>query len=128
MLLLRIFPILKGLARKTLLLITATLASGIAYAEGELPDRQTELPAVEKPQDNKYLVPRDLVDIPAGEFGDKVKLGYSLFVDSQQMRGEYVGNEQNCVNCHMQAGMKPNAAPLREHTWPTLLTVRKTTR
>ena len=57
---------------KTLLLITATLASGIAYAEGELPDRQTELPAVEKPQDNKYLVPRDLVDIPAGEFGDKL--------------------------------------------------------
>mgnify|MGYP000170966384 CR=1 FL=1 len=65
---------------KTLLLITATLASGIAYAEGELPDRQTELPAVEKPQDNKYLVPRDLVNIPAGEFGDKVKQGYSLFV------------------------------------------------
>ncbi|MEZ8279162.1 c-type cytochrome [Vibrio splendidus] len=97
---------------KTLLLITATLASGIAYAEAELPDRQTELPAVEKPQDNKYLVPRDLVDIPTGEFGDKVKLGYSLFVDSQQMRGTFVGNEQNCVNCHMQAGMKPNAAPL----------------
>lgn len=97
---------------KTLLLITATLASGIAYAEAELPDRQTELPAVEKPQDNKYLVPRGLVDIPAGEFGDKIKLGYSLFVDSQQMRGTFVGNEQNCVNCHMQAGMKANAAPL----------------
>lgn len=57
---------------KTLLLITATLASGIAYAEAELPDRQTELPAVEKPQDNKYLVPRDLVDIPAGSLATKL--------------------------------------------------------
>lgn len=56
---------------KTLLLITATLASGIAYAEAELPDRQTELPAVEKPQDNKYLVPRGLVDIPAGNLVTK---------------------------------------------------------
>ena len=55
---------------KTLLLITATLASGIAYAEGELPDRQTELLAVEKPQDNKYLVPRDLVDIPGLSWGN----------------------------------------------------------
>lgn len=94
------------------LLLAAAFVVTSAHASNDLPDRQTELPAVAKEHDNKYLVPRELITIPEGEFGDKVKLGYSLFVDSQQMRGQYVGNEQNCVNCHMEAGMKANAAPL----------------
>ncbi|MDK9739499.1 c-type cytochrome [Vibrio sp. D404a] len=78
----------------------------------ELPDRQKELPAVEKHSDVQYLKPRDLSIIGDDEFSEKVKYGYSLFVDSQQMRDRYVGNEQNCVNCHMEAGRKANAAPL----------------
>ncbi|MEJ2765097.1 c-type cytochrome [Photobacterium sp. MCCC 1A19761] len=92
-------------------LLAALLASAPLAAD-TLPDRQTELPAVAKKANTDYLKPRPLTAIPDTEFGRKVKYGYSLFVDSQQMRGRYVGNEQNCVNCHMQAGMKANAAPL----------------
>jgi len=79
---------------------------------GELPDRQQPLPAVPKDDGQQYLQPRSLSSIPTGEFGDKVRLGYRLFVDTQQLRGSYVGNDLNCVNCHLNAGRKANASPL----------------
>lgn len=93
-------------------LLTLSILSMSVNANTELPDRQAELPAAKKAKDAEYLVPRDLSTIANDEFGEKVKLGYSLFVNSQQMRGKYVGNEQNCVNCHMEAGRKANSAPL----------------
>ncbi|MDF5394255.1 cytochrome C, partial [Vibrio parahaemolyticus] len=86
--------------------------STLVLANAPLPDRQKELPAIEKEKHGEYLKPRDLSTIPNTAFGEQVKRGYSLFVNSQQMRGKYVGNEQNCVNCHMEAGRKANAAPL----------------
>ena len=90
----------------------SSLFSQAAFSADALPDRQQELPAVKKKADTDYLTPRSLDQVPDTEFGDMVRLGYSLFVNSQQMRGKYVGNDQNCVNCHMQAGIKANAAPL----------------
>ncbi|MGX9460426.1 c-type cytochrome [Shewanella sp. A14] len=77
-----------------------------------LPDRQTALPSVEKKITDEYLQPAPLTDIPAGAFGDKIRLGYQLFVNTQQLRNKNVGNELNCVNCHMNAGIKANASPL----------------
>ncbi|OEY70873.1 cytochrome C [Rheinheimera salexigens] len=50
--------------------------------------------------------------LPSGELGEKVLRGYSYFVNSQQLAPKYVGNGLNCVNCHMDAGKKENAAPL----------------
>ncbi|MDI5866129.1 c-type cytochrome, partial [Shewanella xiamenensis] len=47
-----------------------------------------------------------------GAFGDKVRLGYQLFENTQQLTDKYVGNELNCANCHMDAGRKANASPL----------------
>lgn len=93
-------------------LFALPLISAATLANEPLPDRQTELPAVKKENNSEYLQPRDLSKIPNTAFGEQVKRGYSLFVNSQQMRGKYVGNEQNCVNCHMEAGRKANAAPL----------------
>lgn len=93
-------------------LLALPLISTAALSSDQLPDRQKELPAVKKENHMEYLKPRDLTTIPNSAFGDQVKRGYSLFVNSQQMRGTYVGNEQNCVNCHMEAGRKANAAPL----------------
>lgn len=78
----------------------------------ELPDRQAQIPAVAKDISAQYIQPSDLSAIPEGEFGDKVRLGYQLFVNSQQLRDKYVGNELNCVNCHMNAGNKAHASPL----------------
>ncbi|QSX29560.1 c-type cytochrome [Shewanella cyperi] len=105
--------------KHTLLILGATvipLAVPMAWAEppteeAQLPDRQTQLPSSPKLEDQHYLSPRPLNTIPQGAFGDKVRLGYQLFVNSQQLRDKYVGNELNCVNCHMDAGRKPNASP-----------------
>lgn len=85
--------------------------SAVVQAE-VLPDKQAELNAKAKQEGQTYLTPAPLSTIPEGEFGDKVRLGYQLFVNSQQMRDAYVGNNLNCSNCHMDAGRRANAAPL----------------
>lgn len=89
-----------------------TAAHAAPPATSSLPDRQAQLPSSPKLEGQEYLIPRPLDSIPQGAFGDKVRLGYQLFVNTQQLRGKYVGNELNCVNCHMDAGRKPNASPI----------------
>lgn len=50
--------------------------------------------------------------MPAGEFGDAVRLGKNIFTDTQTYARQYVGNKLNCVNCHLGAGRKADSAPL----------------
>jgi len=50
--------------------------------------------------------------IPDNQFGDAVRYGKSLFVNTQQLRGKNVGNGLNCVNCHLDRGRRANSAPL----------------
>jgi len=50
--------------------------------------------------------------IPAGPFGDAVRLGRNIFNDTQTYARAYVGNGLNCVNCHLDEGRKANSAPL----------------
>lgn len=84
-----------------------------AFAQNEeLQDKQAELVSVAKADASEYLNPRALSTIPKGNFGDKVRLGYKLFVNTQQLNGKYVGNKLNCSNCHMNAGQQANASPL----------------
>ncbi len=59
-------------------LFVLPVVSAAAIANDQLPDRQKELPAVEKESHNKYLKPRDLSTIANTEFGAQVKQGYSL--------------------------------------------------
>lgn len=92
-----------------LLLLSSVSVQGVSEA---LPDKQAELFASPKKPTDDYLPIRSLASIPKGEFGDKVRMGYQLFVNTQQLRGQYVGNELNCSNCHMDAGRKANASPL----------------
>ena len=93
-------------------LVATTLFSHLVLAEAELPDKQAELPTYAKTKKSEHLVPRDFSTIADTPFGDKVKQGYSLFVNTQTLQGKYVNNQQNCVNCHMQAGKKADSAPL----------------
>ena len=39
-------------------------------------------------------------------------MSQAIFVDTKREVPEYVGNGMNCVNCHMDQGKMPNAAPL----------------
>ncbi|MFC6978335.1 c-type cytochrome [Microbulbifer taiwanensis] len=95
-------------------LITAFNAAAITatpLAAQEILDRQEPLPPPIEEM-HPVIVPRPLERIPTGEFGDKVRLGYRLFVNSQLLRDRYVGNDLSCVNCHMDAGRRANSAPL----------------
>ncbi|HEY6095605.1 MAG TPA: c-type cytochrome [Gallionellaceae bacterium] len=51
-------------------------------------------------------------EIPDNEFGRIVRLGKNIFEDTQTYAKPYVGNGMNCVNCHLNAGRKPESAPL----------------
>jgi thiosulfate dehydrogenase len=58
--------------------------------------------------------PPSFDDIPDGPEGEMIRLGRFLFSNTQTLRGEFVGNTLNCVNCHMAEGAS-STAPL----WPT---------
>lgn len=48
--------------------------------------------------------------IPAGLAGEQIRLGYEIVVHTQQYAKRYIGNKLNCTNCHLDAGLNPNAA------------------
>ena len=49
-------------------------------------------------------------EIPGDQRGEQIRLGYKIVVDTQEYGRPYVGNRLNCTNCHLDAGMNPNAA------------------
>ncbi|SJZ66962.1 c-type cytochrome [Novilysobacter spongiicola] len=58
------------------------------------------------------FVPPDHDDIPEGPFGDMVRRGRDIFVDTGTHAPEFVGNGLSCGNCHIDAGLLPDSAPL----------------
>ncbi len=99
----------------------STLALTIVFILLSLTQWLTSVSAEEKAVDVKvpngsesttYFTPPNEEDIPDSLFGEAVRYGKSLFDNTQQLRGKYVGNELNCVNCHLDSGRKANSAPL----------------
>ncbi|TZF89689.1 c-type cytochrome [Cognatilysobacter lacus] len=58
------------------------------------------------------FVPPGEANIPADAFGDLVRRGRDLFVDTGRIAPQYVGNGLTCSNCHLDAGRLANSAPL----------------
>ena len=85
-----------------LLLSALLIAAPSAYAADAKVDYQAELKAA--PAGKSEFQPPDYGAIPDNEFGRMVRYGESLFTDTQQLRGKYVGNELNCANCHLDRG------------------------
>jgi thiosulfate dehydrogenase len=56
------------------------------------------------------FTPPSLETIPGGQLGEQIRLGYKIVVDTQEYARSYVGNQLNCTNCHLDAGLNPNAA------------------
>lgn len=77
-------------------------------------DYQAELPPTEAEIESgaAQFKPPEEQTIPDNEFGAMVRLGHQIFVDTQKYAAEYVGNELNCTNCHLDQGRKPDSAPL----------------
>lgn len=96
-------------------LLCMALAGSVALpvqAADAVTTSMEEISAQPKAKDAHYFTPRDLSKIPDGAFGDKIRRGYQLFVNTQQLKGRYVGNQLNCTNCHLDAGTKAYAAPM----------------
>ena len=50
--------------------------------------------------------------IPAGKFGDEVRLGKQIFEDPAAHAGKFVGNDLHCSNCHLDAGRLAGSSPM----------------
>lgn len=59
-----------------------------------------------------YFQPSLDREIPDGEFGEAVRRGREIFTNTGTNATEFVGNDLACVNCHLDAGRRPNAAPM----------------
>ncbi|MDH5739212.1 MAG: c-type cytochrome [Nitrospira sp.] len=60
---------------------------------------------------NALFAPPSPETIPGDLRGEQIRLGYKMVVDTQEYGKRYVGNALNCTNCHLDAGLNPNAAP-----------------
>ncbi|MGN6402545.1 MAG: c-type cytochrome [Flavisolibacter sp.] len=55
----------------------------------------------------------DTANIPHDKFGEAVRYGYELMINTSYyigpkgVNGRYLGNRMNCTNCHQWAGTKP---------------------
>ena len=62
---------------------------------------------------------RDVTKLPSSPANDLIRKGHALIVDTATQIGKnaadpqkrYAGNDLACVNCHLNAGLKPFAAP-----------------
>ena len=61
---------------------------------------------------SKQFVPPGDEEIPENDFGKMVRLGASIFTDTQKNAPEFVGNSLQCANCHIDRGRLANSAPL----------------
>ncbi len=50
--------------------------------------------------------------IPDNEYGKLIRLGEKVFTQTGKYAGKWVGNDLNCVNCHLDAGRRHDSAPL----------------
>ena len=74
-----------------------------------LPNELTVVPVVSP---GEYHVPPAIEDIPESKYGDMIRFGRNIFINTQKYAKRYVGNGLNCADCHLQEGRKPYAAPL----------------
>lgn len=61
---------------------------------------------------NSDFIPPKLTSLPNNAYGDLIKQGRNLFVDTQRYAARYVGNGLNCSHCHLGEGRQPKASPM----------------
>lgn len=96
---------------KALSLLMTCLLVGLAQAETF--EDQFSVPLGEKAPDGQYHQVPDWSKVPDGEMGAAIKRGYSLFVNTQQLKGQgQPNNALQCSNCHLGSGIIAGASPL----------------
>lgn len=59
-----------------------------------------------------YFVPPARSAIPDNQFGDAVRRGREIFVNTGTNAGQFTGNDLACANCHLDEGRLEHAAPM----------------
>ena len=96
----------------TLLISLLFVTSAFAADKTRLED-QTQLPkSPDKKLGANYFKPPSDSELQNNAFGELVRRGEALFVNTKALAPQHVGNEMNCVNCHLDRGRKANSAPL----------------
>ena len=90
-------------------LYVASLRPG---ARPEIPRPATPEPYVAKSQSPDTFVPPPESAIPAGPYGDLVRLGQSIFEDTPKHASPYTGNTLSCRNCHLDRGRDALSSPM----------------
>ena len=65
-------------------------------------------------ENDYYFRPPSRADYPDGPFGEKVMQGEAIFnhTNTHEVSRPYVGNQQVCSGCHLDAGRLANSAPM----------------
>ena len=99
--------------KKLLVSIFALTAISAAIAAPAAMEDQSQLePAPAKADSEQYHAPPLEADLPDNAFGDMVRKGHAIFVDTKRQVPELVGNGLNCVNCHIDQGRQADSAPM----------------
>ena len=92
-------------------------AQAVALVTAPLAQAATAGPSVVQAQGNGLpagagFKPPPESSLPEGEYGKVIRLGEQIFTNTGQFAARYVGNDLSCANCHLDAGRKPDSAPL----------------
>jgi thiosulfate dehydrogenase len=97
-----------------------SVAGDVQVAPGEVHDgevvQQGAPPAGRVPtdEDEAYFRSPSRDDLPDGPFGEAIRQGQAIFenTNAHPVSAKYVGNDQACGNCHLDAGRLAESAPL----------------
>lgn len=67
--------------------------------------------AIPTGSDGFFAPPAD-GEIPDDEFGESILRGREIFLNPGANATEFVGNSLACANCHLDAGRRPDSAPM----------------
>lgn len=90
-------------------LLTVLCLAHAPQARGE-PFQPSEKASYEEGGIDAVFTPPSPDTIPSGLRGEQIRMGYEMVVHTQRYARRYVGNKLNCTNCHLDAGLNPNAA------------------
>lgn len=89
----------------------AALCLVVTYKVGQLDASHPATPITRKVSTESFAPP-DETAILDGPDGDAIRRGKLIFIDTATHAGDFVGNGLKCSNCHLDAGRKPDAAPM----------------
>lgn len=102
----------KTITRLAAFLISLGTLNAMAADKSRLDD-QSQLPkAPSVAAGQSYFQPPAEAELPNNAFGELVRRGQAIFMNTKALAPQYVGNEMNCINCHLDRGRKANSAPL----------------